>query len=100
MRKRLPQAISEFRMVAAGSGSRSEGWRRFLQRFPVAAKNSGIGSRTWLYNGQVSSKWVSHAKMASWYLLLHVSFVTVTLVFREVLSPAASPARHTEVVSQ
>lgn len=52
------------------------------------AENIGTGTKTWLYNGQPSGEWVSLAKMGSWYLLLYVSFVTVTLVFREALSPA------------
>jgi len=73
----------------------------FLSSFFLwLAENVGTGTRTWLYNGQVSGEWVSLAKMGSWYLLLYVSFVTVTLVFREALSPAASPARHAAIARQ
>lgn len=52
------------------------------------AENIGTATKTWLYNGQHSQDWVSFGKLGSWYLLLYVSFVTVTLVFREVLLPA------------
>ncbi len=52
------------------------------------AENIGTRTRTWLYAGQDSSHWVSLAKMGSWYLLLYVSFVTVTLVVRDALSHA------------
>ncbi|WP_264213907.1 DUF817 domain-containing protein [Leisingera thetidis] len=66
----------------------------FSSFFLWLAENVGTSTKTWLYNGQSSADWVSLAKMGSWYLLLYVSFVTVTLVFREALSPAAVPARH------
>lgn len=52
------------------------------------AENVGTATKTWLYNGQSAHDMVSFAKMGSWYLLLYVSFVTVTLVFREVLFSA------------
>lgn len=51
------------------------------------AENIGTGTNTWIYAGQTGLDWVSLAKMGSWYLLLYVSFVTVTLVYRDVLSP-------------
>ncbi|WP_235871427.1 DUF817 domain-containing protein [Shimia sediminis] len=51
------------------------------------AENIGTATKTWLYTGQSTSDWVSLAKMGSWYLLLYVSFVTVTLVFRDMLYP-------------
>lgn len=54
------------------------------------AENIGTGTGTWLYGGQHSGQLVSLAKMGSWYLLLYVSFVTVTLVVREPLRPAAA----------
>ncbi|WP_239113235.1 DUF817 domain-containing protein [Shimia biformata] len=66
------------------------------------AENVGTATRIWLYTGQTPGEWVSLAKMGSWYLLLYVSFVTVTVVFRDALSskpltetravPARSPA--------
>ncbi|MCB2128956.1 MAG: DUF817 domain-containing protein [Rhodobacteraceae bacterium] len=46
------------------------------------AENIGTGTGTWLYAGQNPLERVSFAKMGSWYLLLYVSFVTVTLVHR------------------
>ncbi|WP_425537454.1 DUF817 domain-containing protein [Phaeobacter gallaeciensis] len=59
----------------------------FLSSFFLwLAENIGTGTRTWLYHGQAPTDWVSLAKMGSWYLLLYVSFATVTLVFREALS--------------
>ena len=42
---------------------------------------------TWLYAGQNRWETVSFAKMGSWYLLLYVAFVTVTLVSRSALIP-------------
>ncbi|MEO1734060.1 MAG: DUF817 family protein, partial [Pseudomonadota bacterium] len=47
------------------------------------AENIGTLTRTWLYSGQSDGQLVSLAKMGSWYLLLYVSFVTVTLVVRD-----------------
>ncbi|WP_291728410.1 DUF817 domain-containing protein [Leisingera sp. F5] len=73
----------------------------FLSSFFLwLAENIGTSTKTWLYNGQASGEWVSLAKMGSWYLLLYVSFVTVTLVFREALSPVAAPARQMENARQ
>lgn len=58
----------------------------FLSSFFLwVAENIGTLTKTWLYSGQTSDQMVSFAKMGSWYLLLYVSFVTVTLVFREAL---------------
>ncbi|MGR3503623.1 DUF817 domain-containing protein [Pseudaestuariivita sp.] len=60
------------------------------------AENVGTGTGTWIYAGQGALDLVSLAKMGSWYLLLYVSFVTVTLVFREALSPEpVTPSRAT-----
>ena len=52
------------------------------------AENIGTMTRTWLYHGQTSDQMVSLAKIGSWYLLLYVSFVTVTLVLRDALHAA------------
>ncbi len=61
----------------------------FLSSFFLwIAENVGTSTRTWLYNGQADHQWVSLAKMGSWYLLLYVSFVTVTLVIRDALVEA------------
>lgn len=57
------------------------------------AENVGTNTGTWLYAGQSSFDMVSFAKMGSWYLLLYVSFVTVTLVSRSALS--RQPIRQT-----
>lgn len=61
----------------------------FLSSFFLwVAENVGTATRTWIYAGQVDGELVSLAKMGSWYLLLYVSFATVTLVFRDALSAA------------
>ncbi len=49
------------------------------------AENVGTATKIWLYHGQTAHDWVSLAKMGSWYLLLYVSFTTVTIVFRDAL---------------
>ncbi len=53
------------------------------------AENVGTNTGTWIYAGQSAFEMVSFAKMGSWYLLLYVSFVTVTLVLRDALQRAA-----------
>lgn len=50
------------------------------------AENVGTVTGTWLYSGQLPGQAVSLAKLGSWYLLLYVAFVTVTLVSRSALS--------------
>lgn len=70
-----------------------QNWYRM--RLPVAAglssvflwlaENIGTRTGTWLYAGQSVLDQVNLAKMGSWYLLLYVSFATVTLVFRDSL---------------
>lgn len=50
-----------------------------------AAENVGTATGTWIYSGQVGGQMVSFAKLGSWYLLLYVAFVTVTLVSRSAL---------------
>lgn len=61
------------------------------------AENVGTATGTWLYSGQVQGQAVSFAKLGSWYLLLYVAFVTVTVVSRGALSqtpvPIETPAR-------
>lgn len=60
------------------------------------AENIGTNTGTWVYTGHGGNgfEWVSFSKLGSWYLLLFVSFVTVTLVYREALSRApVTPAR-------
>lgn len=46
------------------------------------AENIGTLTGTWLYKGQKPWELVSLAKYGSWYLLLYLSFVLVTLVHR------------------
>lgn len=53
------------------------------------AENVGTATGTWLYGGQAPGQIVSPAKLGSWYLLLYVAFVTVTLVSRGALSRTA-----------
>lgn len=52
------------------------------------AENIGTATGTWIYSGQLTGQMVSFAKLGSWYLLLYVAFVTVTLVSRRALSTA------------
>lgn len=49
------------------------------------AENIGTNTNTWLYKGQSTMDLVHLSKMGSWYLLLYVSFATVTLVLRDAL---------------
>ena len=56
------------------------------------AENVGTATGTWLYAGQVAGAPVNWAKLGSWYLLLYVAFVTVTLVSRRALGPRADLA--------
>ncbi|MBT0958629.1 DUF817 domain-containing protein [Alphaproteobacteria bacterium KMM 3653] len=59
----------------------------FLTSFMVwIAENVGTFTGTWRYAGQNPLDLVDFSKMGSWYLLLYVSFVTVTLVIRDGLS--------------
>lgn len=53
------------------------------------AENVGTLTGTWVYSGQGQFELVNFAKMGSWYLLLFVAFVTVTLVVRDPLSRTA-----------
>jgi uncharacterized membrane protein YoaT (DUF817 family) len=62
------------------------------------AENVGTATGTWLYSGQLQGQAVNLAKLGSWYLLLYVAFVTVTVVSRSALFPGSldlrsSPAR-------
>lgn len=49
------------------------------------AENICTRTETWLYTGQVAGQMVPLSKMGSWYLLLYVSFVLVTLIYKEAL---------------
>ncbi|NOX74346.1 MAG: DUF817 domain-containing protein [Alphaproteobacteria bacterium] len=58
----------------------------FLTAFFIwIAENIGTFTATWTYPDQSLRDWVSFGKFGSWYLLLYVSFVLVTLVFRDAL---------------
>ena len=54
--------------------------------FLWVAENIGTMTGTWVYSGQARLELVSLGKLGSWYLLLYVAFVTVTLVVRHPLS--------------
>jgi len=67
----------------------------FLASFFLwVAENVGTHTGTWVYAGQGNISLVSFAKMGSWYLLLYVSFVTVTVVSREMLLAAPIRSGH------
>ncbi len=57
----------------------------FSAFFLWIAENVGTRTGTWVYAGTSEAAWASLSKMGSWYLLLYVSFITVTLVYREAL---------------
>ena len=60
----------------------------FLTAFFLwVAENIGTATGTWIYAGQTHLDLVDLSKMGSWYMLLYVSFATVTLVIRDVLHP-------------
>ena len=88
--------------------ARTRVWFRISERYlwmpmPLAAllsafalwvaENVGTATGTWLYSGQRPDHWVSFAKLGSWYLLLWVAFVTVTLVSRGALAPPQTSPR-------
>lgn len=50
------------------------------------AENIGTFTGTWIYAGQLPNEMVRLSKLGSWYLLLWVAFVTVTVVARDHLS--------------
>ena len=65
----------------------------FSSFFLWVAENIGTNTGTWVYAGQGQQfTWVSFSKMGSWYLLLYVSFVSVTLIYREALGPERKKA--------
>jgi len=66
--------------------------------FVWLAENIGTMTGTWVYTGQKSFELVAVAKIGSWYLLLYVSFVTVTLVLRDALSRTPFAAVAPDVV--
>ena len=55
------------------------------------AENVGTHTGTWLYAGQTQAQLVSFAKIGSWYLLLFVSFVTVSLAAPRAIIGAQEP---------
>lgn len=59
------------------------------------AENVGTITGTWIYAGQSRHDWAPLSKMGSWYLLLYVSFVTVTIVVRRPLLFKADRASST-----
>ena len=91
-RARLPAGLGEFVMFTL-----KQGWACLFGGLLLAgilsalalwvAENVGTATGTWLYSGQIAGQAVSFAKLGSWYLLLYVAFVTVTLVSRSALGP-------------
>jgi uncharacterized membrane protein YoaT (DUF817 family) len=55
------------------------------------AENVGTATGTWLYSGRGPEHWVSFGKISSWYLLLYVAFITVTIVNSSPLYRRALP---------
>ena len=64
------------------------------------AENVGTATGTWIYSGQVGGQLVSFAKIGSWYLLLYVAFVTVTLVTRRALSDQPLDLTETRAIAE
>ena len=64
------------------------------------AENVGTATGTWLYSGQSPGQIVSFAKLGSWYLLLYVAFVTVTLVTRQALSTQPLTVRNSHATQE
>jgi len=64
----------------------------FTSIFLWIAENIGTATGVWLYPGQQTWHMVPFTKLGSWYLLLYVSFVLVTIVCRPE-PPYAAPAR-------
>lgn len=56
------------------------------------AENVGTMTGTWLYPGQKGFQLVSWGKLGSWYLLLYLSFVLITLVHKPRPRREAPPA--------
>jgi uncharacterized membrane protein YoaT (DUF817 family) len=63
------------------------------------AENIGTVTGTWIYPGQKTWHMVSFGKLGSWYLLLYVSFVLVTLVLKP-KPPTQQTAGSAAAVSQ
>lgn len=58
----------------------------FLSAFFLwLAENIGTMTGTWIYAGQGTLEMVRWGKMGSWYLLLYISFLLVTLVYHNIL---------------
>lgn len=64
------------------------------------AENVGTATGTWIYSGQLPGELVGFGKLGSWYLLLYVAFVTVTLVSRKALSPTPLDLRDTRAIPE
>ncbi|GAB5449199.1 DUF817 domain-containing protein [Gymnodinialimonas sp.] len=61
------------------------------------AENVGTFTRTWSYEVQGDTGLVDIGKFGSWYLLLFVAFVTVTLVVRDAMHPTPISPRKREI---
>jgi uncharacterized membrane protein YoaT (DUF817 family) len=62
------------------------------------AENIGTLTGTWIYPSQTVWHMVSFGKLGSWYLLLYVSFVLVTLVLKP-RAPDSHPATYRRAVT-
>ena len=61
----------------------------FLSAFFLwLAENIGTMTGTWIYFGQTRWDLVNFGKLGSWYLLLYISFLLVTTIYRDVLYSA------------
>ncbi|MBO6775651.1 MAG: DUF817 family protein [Marinibacterium sp.] len=49
------------------------------------AENAGKGTGVWIYAGTIGLDLVSFAWMGALYLLLHVGFANMTLIYRDAL---------------
>lgn len=56
------------------------------------AENIGTHTGTWTYAGMAEHDWTPIGKLGSWYLLIYVAFVTVTIVVRAPLDIKESRA--------
>ncbi|MFV0293672.1 MAG: DUF817 domain-containing protein [Paracoccus sp. (in: a-proteobacteria)] len=63
------------------------------------AENIGTWTGTWLYANQHEAQMVSFSKIGSWYLLLYVSFVTVSIAAPRAIAHARKPDHATRNAS-
>lgn len=64
------------------------------------AENIGTRTGTWLYAGQTEAQLVSLSKIGSWYLLLFVSFVTVSIAAPRAIVGARRPENQNTPIAE